>query len=148
MMNYNSETQEIARSSVVLLHIQSYVSTLISLELYGKQTNITTQNSIVSIQCSDIISQYTIYYEYIYRHQYFSILRVCMSIDLWSITKCFNYKPQIIGVLPPSHKTTQMFINTEMLRLQYTFSLSRLLTLAKDEIHWIIKHSNVTLPKG
>ena len=42
MMNYNSETQEIARPSEVLLRIQSYVSTLRSLELYGKRTSITT----------------------------------------------------------------------------------------------------------
>ena len=40
MMHYNTDTQEIARPSEVLLRIQSYVSTLRSLELYGTNISI------------------------------------------------------------------------------------------------------------
>ena len=42
MMNYNSETEETARHSEGLLHIQSYVCILRSLELYSKSASITT----------------------------------------------------------------------------------------------------------
>lgn len=35
MLRYNPETAEIARPSEVLIRIQSYVSTLRSLEFYG-----------------------------------------------------------------------------------------------------------------
>ena len=45
MMHYNTDTQEIARPSEVLLRIQSYVSTLRSLELYG--TNIIKNTLLV-----------------------------------------------------------------------------------------------------
>ena len=38
MMQYNPDTLEIARPSEVLIRLQSYVSTLRSLEFYGTNT--------------------------------------------------------------------------------------------------------------